>query len=99
MPALTVRTWDWVTAFSATLIGIQLLRFALVLPDWIRDDAPAYPGQYEGRLLNSITTVGILAAVIISRSTVFKTAAGRLGYWLLLGSGLASQLVLLAMDR
>jgi hypothetical protein len=72
------------------LIGWQLVWLGQVVPGWIRGAPPAYPGQYVGRLLNAVTGVGIVVAVLVSQSASFKTSRGRFVYWFCFAIAMAS---------
>ena len=84
------RSITWNQWFCLALIAFQLAWFSTLLPQWLRGDPPAYPGQYETRLLNSLTMVGILSAAFVSQHPIFKTTLGRALYWLSLGMGIAA---------
>jgi hypothetical protein len=81
------------------LIGGQLLWLGQVVPRWIRGAAPAYPSQYQGRLLSVITGTGIMVAVLASQSASFKTPRGRFVYWFCLACAMASLAVQVIADR
>lgn len=79
------------TAFWFTaLIAVAVFRVLQIAPDWASGTAPAYPGQYEGRVLSSITIVGIMGATLISEAAKRTTMRGRIGYWALLAVAMLS---------
>jgi hypothetical protein len=70
------------------LIAVELLRVVPALSRWIEGAAPAYPGQYESRLLNAVSGVSLMGALLIALSARYRTSVGRLVYWSLLGCSL-----------
>jgi hypothetical protein len=47
------------------LITVSLFRLAVVVPDWLNGAAPSFQGQYERRLLSSLTSVPLLSIVML----------------------------------
>ena len=72
------------------LIAFEFLRLGLTLRRWTQGEAPDYPGQYESRLLSAITGITLMGAVLVAQSGRYRTPAGRIAYWTLLGGALVA---------
>jgi hypothetical protein len=84
---------QWHDQLTLLLIAAVLVRLALIVPRWVTGTPPAYPGQYEGRLLVTITMVGILGAALLAKRPVFHTSRGKIAYWGLLGVAIVAMVV------
>ena len=89
-PRISILGQDQLTLL---LIAAVLVRLAVIVPPWVTGTPPAYPWQYEGRLLFTITIVGILGAVLLAKRPVFHTSRGKIAYWLSLGGAIAAMVV------
>ena len=87
---IAIRGHDQLTLL---LIAIVLVRLALIVPRWVAGTPPTYPWQYEGRLLFTITMVGILGATLLAKRPVSHTSRGKIAYWLLLGGAIGAMVV------
>ena len=81
------------TLAQITLIVIAAFRFVRLLPDWVGGVPPAYPGQYEGRLLFAITIAAIGGATLLAVGMRTSTRQGRIAYWALLAIATAAMVV------
>jgi hypothetical protein len=85
----------WLQVLLVLLIAVSLGRLAIVVPEWAAGDAPAFPGQYERRLLGTLATVPLLSAVLLNmRSGIAPTSrTRRVLIWTLLGAAVLALLV------
>jgi hypothetical protein len=84
-PAEVTRRVTLTRVLCAALIVGEVVRVLQIAPRWIAGSPPAFPGQYESRLLNAVVGVGILGAVLVGQSAGRHTTRGRIAYWGLLG--------------
>lgn len=66
------------------LLAVELLLDVPTLIHWTQGAPPAYPHQYESRLLSSLTLISIMGALLVTRSRRYYTSSGRVLCWLLL---------------
>ncbi len=78
---------------TLVLIAIVVVRLALIVPRWVTGTPPAYPMQYEGRLLFTIAVVGILSASLLSKRALLNNARGKAAYWMLLGAAITALVI------
>ena len=86
-------------ALCAALIAVQIGRVLQIAPRWSAGAPPAYPGQYERRLLNAIISVSILGAVLVGDSSARNSTRGRLAYWGLLSVAVVVLVAQVIADR
>lgn len=81
----TQRSTRGVRALYWALIAFVVFRVLWITPAWVMGTPPAYPGEFQARLLGSIPIVGIMGALLVAQSPVRGSTRGRLAYWALLG--------------
>lgn len=81
------------TLATSALIVIAVFRFLRLLPDWIGGVPPAYPGQYEGRLLFTIAIAAMGGATLLGLGWSTSTRRSRIAYWTLLALATAAFVV------
>ena len=81
--------------FGLLLIVVSLGRLAVVVPSWVGGAAPAYPGQYEHRLLGVLTSVPLLSVVLLMQRGAHGAPARRRPVlaWALLAISVIAMLV------
>lgn len=84
-----------IIVICVAFIALEAWRFIAIVPHWLQGLPPAYPGQYETRLLSAASGMGLVGALLVSR--VFDRASRRAqsAYWGLLvlaGAAFAVQL-------
>lgn len=90
------RSMFWILCVA--LIGVELLRLVQIVPGWAGGHAPAYPGQYLHRLLNALSGIGLLGAVLVGQSSLRSTPRGRVAFWGLLAVAVAALVGQVATD-
>jgi hypothetical protein len=58
------RRFVWVVGLL--IIAVEMARLVQIVPRWAAGSAPAYPGQYEARLLNALELVPLMVAVLVN---------------------------------
>ena len=90
MTAPTTLTFPRLTPLRCgAVILAEVVRVLQVVPRWIAGTPPAFPGQYENRLLNALVGIGLVGAVLVGQSAFRHTTRGRIAYWALLGAACA----------
>lgn len=83
----------------AALVVGEVVRLLQIAPRWIAGTPPAFPGQYESRLLSALVGVGILGAVLVGQSGSRHTTRGRIAHWGLLGAACVVFAAQMIVDR
>jgi hypothetical protein len=62
-------------------------RFLEIVPRWLGDLPPAYPGQYQVRALGAAVALGLAGAAIVSALTGRVSRRAQFAFWSLLTAG------------
>ena len=78
----------WRDALYWGFIAIQLYRLGRIVPVWMSGAPERYPWEYQGRLLDTITMVCIMGAVLLGKRSAAERRYGGAAYWVLIGAAL-----------
>lgn len=85
-------------ALCWVVIAFAVFRVLQITPGWVMGAPPAYPGEYQARLLGSMPIVFIMAAVLVNKGPARSSTPRQVAYWALLATAMVTTAVMLWVE-